>query len=92
MSRGTKTKSWYNQEELSLSSVWNELFLTGLRTMWGVSKKEIQRLGGFTNKEKKEIKTLIDKGYLFDSGIAFVLSENGLLFADSISESFFRIS
>ena len=91
MSRGTKLKNWYNKEELTLSSVWNELFLTGLRTMWGVSKKEIETLGGFTNQEKKLIKKLIDKGSLFDSGNAYVLSENGLLFADSISESFFRV-
>lgn len=91
MSRGTKTKNWYSQEELSLSSVWNELFLTGFRTMWGVSKKEIRKLGGFSNQEKKEIKNLIKKGFLFDSDKAYVLSENGLLFADSISESFFRV-
>lgn len=92
MSRGTKIKNWYNQEELSRSSIWNELFLTGLRTMWGVSKKEIKRLGGLTNQEAKEIKVLIDRGDLFDSGKAYVLSETGLLFADSISESFFRVS
>ena len=91
MSRGTNLKNWYNKEELTLSSVWNELFLTGLRTMWGVSKKEIETLGGFTNQEKKLIKKLIDKGSLFDSGNDYILSENGLLFADSISESFFRV-
>jgi oxygen-independent coproporphyrinogen-3 oxidase len=91
MSRGTKTQNWYNQEELSLSSVWNELFLTGFRTMWGVSKNEIKKLGGFTNQERKEVKALIDRGDLFDSGRAYVLSESGLLFADSLSESFFRV-
>ena len=91
MSRGTKTQNWYNQEELSLSSIWNELFLTGFRTMWGVSKNEIKKLGGFTNQERKEVKALIDRGDLFDSGRAYVLSESGLLFADSLSESFFRV-
>jgi len=92
MARGTKTKHWYNQEDLSTYSVWNELFLTGLRTKWGVLKKDIASLGGFTSNEQEEIKRMIDKGDLIDSAKAYVLSEKGLLFADAISEHFFRVS
>jgi coproporphyrinogen III oxidase-like Fe-S oxidoreductase len=92
MARGTKAKHWYSQEDLSIDSVWNELFLTGFRTKWGVLKKDIEKLGGLTRKEQKEIKQMIDKGDLIDSTNAYVLSENGLLFADAISEHFFRIS
>jgi len=92
MARGTKAKHWYSREDLSIDSVWNELFLTGFRTKWGVLKKDIEKLGGLTRKEQKEIKQMIDNGDLIDSKNAYVLSENGLLFADAISEHFFRIS
>ena len=92
MSRGGVGKSWYGEETLDSNAVWNELFLTGLRTKWGVSKKQISLLGGLRLSEKKKIEDLCKKESLLENKDAFFLSKKGMLFADGISESFFRIS
>ena len=91
MSKGGGEKPWYNEEVLDSNEVWNELFLTGLRTMWGVSKKQVSSLGGLRVNEKKEIEALRKKGFLLENKNAFILSKEGMLFADGISESFFRL-
>ena len=91
MSKGGGEKPWYNEEVLDSNEVWNELFLTGLRTMWGVSKKQVSSLGGLRVNEKKEIEGLRKKGFLLENKNAFILSKEGMLFADGISESFFRL-
>ena len=87
-----KEKEWYTEETLSDDAKWNELFLTGLRTMWGVSKKQIAALGGFVSSEKKELLSFQNKGFINEKNNAFVLTNKGMLFADGISESFFRVS
>ena len=92
MSRGKGEQKWYNEEKLSKNETWNEVFLTGLRTKWGVSKKDVKLLGGFLIKEKETLKDLIQKKYLLETKTAFVLSQQGLLFADAISEQLFRVS
>ena len=43
-------------------------------------------------KEKETLKDLIQKKYLLETKTAFVLSQQGLLFADAISEQLFRVS
>ena len=88
----SKNKEWYTEEVLSNDAIWNELFLTGLRTMWGVSKKQIQALGGFVDSEKKELVSFKNRGLINEKHNAFVLTNKGMLFADGISESFFRVS
>jgi len=92
MSRGKGDQKWYKEETLSKNETWNEVFLTGLRTKWGVSKKNVLLLGGFLIKEKEILNDLIQKNYLFETETAFILSRQGLLFADAISERFFRVS
>jgi oxygen-independent coproporphyrinogen-3 oxidase len=85
-------KEWFTEEVLSDDAKWNELFLTGLRTMWGVSKNQIKSLGGFLSSEKQELLSLQNKGLITEKNNAFVLTDKGMLFADGISESFFRVS
>jgi oxygen-independent coproporphyrinogen-3 oxidase len=84
--------SYYSVERLDKNAVWNELFLTGLRTMWGVDKKQINALGGFIIKEEKEMLKLKQQGLIVESKDKFTLSKKGFLFADAISASFFRVS
>ncbi len=84
-------KKWYEEETLSKKAKWNELFLTGLRTKWGVCKKEINHLGGFISSEKDFLRDCQKKGFIVDRPSAFVLSDYGMLFADGISEGFFRV-
>ena len=87
-----KENRWYTEETLTAEEKWNELFLTGLRTKWGVSKKQIEQLGGFDLSEKKELLSFQKKGFVIDCPNAIILSEKGMLFADGISQSFFRLS
>ena len=92
MSRGKGNHSWFSEEVLDKDAMWNELCLTGLRTKWGVMKKDILSLGGFLSNEKNTIKELIDQQYLLENERSYVLSQKGLLFADAISERLFRVS
>jgi oxygen-independent coproporphyrinogen-3 oxidase len=82
---------WFETEELSLQNQWNELWLTGLRTLEGVNFAALQRFGNLTEKEKEQIELLKIQGYLQQENNAYRLSKEGLLNADSISSSLFRI-
>jgi len=88
-----ENKSSYSSvEHLSKNALWNELFLTGLRTMWGVDKNQINTLGGFVLKEEKELLRLKKQGLIIENKDRLILSKKGFLFADAISVSFFRVS
>jgi oxygen-independent coproporphyrinogen-3 oxidase len=86
-----KNDSWFETEFLSKNDLWNELFLTGLRTIWGVSKSELDNLSTLTNSEKKNIDSLKESEDLFETQTAYILTEKGRLKADGIAASFFRI-
>ena len=85
-------QTWYSEELLSKEDQWNELFLTGLRTKWGVSKEKIVALGGFLKKEQKIIENYHLEELLVETKTAFCLSKKGLLFADAITENLFRLN
>jgi oxygen-independent coproporphyrinogen-3 oxidase len=82
---------WFETEELSLQNQWNELWLTGLRTLEGVNFAALQRFGNLTEIEKEQIELLKIQGYLQQENNAYRLSKEGLLNADNISSSLFRI-
>ena len=84
--------SFHEDEHLSNKDVWNELFLTGLRTMWGVSKEHIIALGGFSKKEEAVLEGLFKNGTMIDKEGFLRLEGGGFLFADAIAERFFRLS
>ena len=84
--------SWYEEELLSKEDQWNELFLTGLRTKWGVSKEKISLLGGFSEEEEICINNYILGGEILESSTVFLLTKKGLLFADAIAENLFRLN
>jgi oxygen-independent coproporphyrinogen III oxidase len=85
-------QTWYSEELLSKEDQWNELFLTGLRTKWGVSKEKIVALGGFLKNEEKIIENYHLEELLVETKTAFCLSKKGLLFADAITENLFRLN
>lgn len=86
-----KNDSWFEMEILSKNDQWNELFLTGLRTIWGVSKTRLSELGTLSDSEQKNKDLLIETGELFETETAIVLTEKGRLKADGIAASFFRV-
>ncbi len=86
-----KNDTWFEMEILSKNDHWNELFLTGLRTIWGVSKSRLSELGTLSASEQKNKDLLIEIGELLETETAIVLTEKGRLKADGIAASFFRV-
>ena len=86
-----KNDSWFETEVLTENDQWNELFLTGLRTIWGVSKSDLRERGKLTESERNIIELLKENGDLIETDKSFILTEKGRLKADGIAASLFRI-
>jgi len=83
--------SWFTIEDLSEKEQWNELFLTGLRTKWGVSKSAIESLNSFSKAELYLLQHYISDGSMIETASSFILSNAGKIRADGIASSFFRV-
>lgn len=73
-------------EELDLNTRYNDFIITGLRTIWGVSLIEIQRLFG---KEilaycQKQAGPYLKQGLLIQKGETLLLSREGIFISDGI--------
>lgn len=86
-----KSQEWFEVETLSASEKWNEYFLTGLRTKWGILKRSIMDLGGFNASELAQLETYLSTDLIKENQENFALTEKGKLQADGISSSFFRV-
>jgi len=86
-----KDDDWFEEETLSPTEKWNEFFLTGLRTKWGVLNENIDDLGGMTADEHKLLTTYVETGFIFEEEDRLVLTEKGKLQADGIASAFFRL-
>jgi oxygen-independent coproporphyrinogen-3 oxidase len=86
-----KNQDWFEVEILSVSEKWNEYFLTGLRTKWGVLKRSIMELGGFNSTELKQLDSYLQNDLMRLNDDHYVLTEKGKLQADGIASSFFRL-
>jgi oxygen-independent coproporphyrinogen-3 oxidase len=86
-----KNQDWFELENLSESEKWNEYFLTGLRTKWGILKKNIQEMGGMSSSELTLMDTYLKDEWMLEADASFVLTEKGKLQADGIASSFFRL-
>ena len=84
--------SWYQEEVLSEEDKWNELFLTGLRTKWGVTKEKTEEFGGLKKDEKELISNYIQVGLITETDTSWVLSLKGKMQADGIASSLFRLN
>ena len=76
---------------MSQKDLWNELFLTGFRTRWGVLKDKINDLGGFTTEEASVLDGYIKNHKVKELKEAYVLTDKAFLFADALAQSFFRV-
>jgi oxygen-independent coproporphyrinogen-3 oxidase len=83
--------SWFTIEDLSEKEQWNELFLTGLRTKWGVSKSAIESLNSFSKAELNLLQHYFSDGSMIETASSFILSDAGKIRADGIASSFFRV-
>ena len=86
-----KNQDWFEVETLTESEKWNEYFLTGLRTKWGILKKNIQKMGGMNSSELPLMDTYLKNEWILEADASFVLTEKGKLQADGIASSFFRV-
>lgn len=86
-----KNEEWFEVETLTASEKWNEYFLTGLRTKWGILKKIITNLGGFNAAELNQLETYLRTDLMMENQENYVLTEKGKLQADGIASSFFRL-
>jgi oxygen-independent coproporphyrinogen-3 oxidase len=86
-----KNEDWFEAETLSASEKWNEYFLTGLRTKWGILKRSISDLGGFNATELNQLETYLSTDLMIENRDNYVLTEKGKLQADGIASSFFRL-
>ena len=86
-----KNQDWFEVEKLTESEKWNEYFLTGLRTKWGILKKNIQEMGGMNSSELPLMDTYLKNEWILEADASFVLTEKGKLQADGIASSFFRL-
>ena len=86
-----KDDDWFEEETLSPTEKWNEFFLTGLRTKWGVLKENMEDLGGMTADEQKLLTTYVETGFIFEEVDRLILTEKGKLQADGIASTFFRL-
>lgn len=86
-----ENETWFTVEKLTNNEQWNELFLTGLRTKWGVSKTALATIGSFTIAEEKLLNQFKQASDIIETESHYILSENGKLRADGIASSFFRV-
>lgn len=84
-------QKWYEIEALSEKNIWNECWLTGLRTANGVSLDKLQLLGGLSNKEEETLNKLREGGMLRLENTHYTLTDSAWLSADRLASELFRI-
>ncbi|MFM7566525.1 MAG: radical SAM family heme chaperone HemW [Flavobacteriales bacterium] len=89
--RYLKQTSWYELETLDAIDQWNERWLTGLRTQYGVSFQELNALGGLTTGETKTINSLIQSNKMMLNEKGYSLPKDAFIEADRISAMLFRL-
>ena len=76
--------SYSETEQLSRSDCYNDYVITRLRTIWGISEKDIDE--AFVPHFRKNIDKYFRSGHILQKGQAWVLSEEGLFISDKIME------
>jgi len=83
---------FFEKEELSISTKFNEYILTGLRTIWGLEKKYLtENFGNFLPAFNKQKEEFVIKELIKESETHITLTEKGKLFADQIASDFFVV-
>lgn len=82
-----------SEETLNIKDQFNEMIMTGLRTMWGVNLKEVTTKYGLARRENIEIelKEFIDSGQVLKTEDIITLNKSGKLMADRIASELFWI-
>lgn len=81
--------AWYETETLSAGDQFNELLLTGLRTVWGVSLLQLERLLPLSDAFRRSVEDYISRGWAFYQEDRLILTPEGRLWADAIAQELF---
>lgn len=77
-------------EVISESTRYNELILTGLRTIWGVSESQINSMPAeICEHFRSTVHSFLSQGLILENQGCYTLSPQGLLLADRISAELF---
>lgn len=79
----------FTHEKLSQKDNFNELLLTGLRTIWGVDLIQLAKIANLTEAFNLKVKKLISDDKASIKNNVLVLTEKGFLFADAIAMDLF---
>ena len=81
----------FEREELSLDDRYNEYVMTSLRTNWGCDINYVMQNFGekYAKKFENGVKKHISNGKMFQKANSFILTDNGMLFADGIAAELF---
>ena len=73
-------------EHLDQRTRYNDFILTGMRTMWGIDKKELEKLFGtdMLNYCSRNIQKHIDSSDVIETNSVYKLSRSGIFVSDSI--------
>lgn len=87
----TDTECYYEKEILSKEDKFNEYVMTSLRTSWGCNVEKIERDYGksYAHNFLKDIKKYLDSGIMLMKDNNFILTDEGMLFADGIAADLF---
>lgn len=84
-------EKYFENELLSTKDRFNELLLTGLRTIYGVHKEELSKTLEPKPEFYEHIKQFKGKGWLTEEEEYYKLTPEGLLFADHIASELFEV-
>lgn len=76
-------------EKLKARDRFNELLLTGLRTIWGVDLEQLKNILPLSAEFERNVKKLSSAGQAHVKNGRLVLTESGMLYADRIALDFF---
>jgi len=81
------------EEKLEPKDIYNDLVLTGLRTVFGVDIRRIEKKldQSFVNFFQRKAQPYLEKGVMNCENYVYTLKEESFLFADSISSDLFYI-
>jgi oxygen-independent coproporphyrinogen-3 oxidase len=82
---------YYEREILSKEDKYNEYVMTSLRTSWGCNVEKIERDYGesYSHNFLKNVKKYLDSGIMLMKDNNFILTDEGMLFADGIAADLF---
>ncbi len=88
-----KGSAWFATEDLTPKDIYNDLVLTGLRTVFGIGLPLIEKKldQSFVNYFQRKAQPFIQRGDIIKEGYVYRLKEESFLFADKISSELFYI-